>query len=274
MQAGEFEELTNEMDNRMPDLPEIDQLRKDELYDLEPQGSGQIRIMLQWIYSKVKLLEDILLALRFQIHRDKHDKALKEMLIEDYKKPFGGFLKATVANKALNTRDVVLMDAFTKFGTPTEEETKLAKDVEDFIVKKGFKVPKWARATFIMTAIFLIITLMIHFYKADFVNLTVCTVAIHLLSNAKDAQPKHFRYLVAGTILSFVYDVLWMILRGYDMSGGDNDEESGGVEAKIKRFSFFMVWIGLVCKVIMTFVYWMASLKFEDIIDERSTLPY
>ena len=65
-----------------------------------------------------------------------------------------------------------------------------------------------------------------------------------------------------------------MILRGYDMSGGDNDEESGGVEAKIKRFSFFMAWIGLVCKVIMTFVYWMASLKFEDIIDERSTLPY
>mmetsp|Transcript_28229 Transcript_28229/g.37655 ORF Transcript_28229/g.37655 Transcript_28229/m.37655 type:complete len:196 (+) Transcript_28229:1106-1693(+) len=185
MQAGEFDQV--EMDIRMPDLPEIDQLRKDELYDLDPEGSGQIRIMLQWIYSKVKLLEDILLALRFQIHRDKQDKAFKEELIEDYKKPFGGFLKATVANKALNTRDVVLLDAFTKFGTPTEEEHKLAKDVEEFIKKKGFKVPKWARATFIMTFIFLIVTLLIHFYKADFVNLTVCTVAIYLLSNAKDA---------------------------------------------------------------------------------------
>ena len=40
MQNGEFEALTDEMDNRMPDLPEIDQLRKDNLYDLEPQGSG------------------------------------------------------------------------------------------------------------------------------------------------------------------------------------------------------------------------------------------
>ena len=65
----------------MPDLPEIDQLRKDELYDLTPAGNGQIRIMLQWIYSKVKLLDDILLALRFQIHRDKQDKELKEELI-------------------------------------------------------------------------------------------------------------------------------------------------------------------------------------------------
>ena len=118
MQAGEFDAA----EDGMPDLPEIDQLRKDELYDLSPEGSGQIRIMLQWIYSKVKLLEDINLALRIQIHRDKQDKAIKEELIEDYKKPFGGFLKATVANKALNNRDIVLMDAFTRFGTPTENE--------------------------------------------------------------------------------------------------------------------------------------------------------
>lgn len=120
------------------------------------------------------------------------------------------------------------MDAFTKFGEPSEKELQMSKDVENYITKKGFKVPRWSRITFIMTFIFLIITLLIHFYKADFVNLTVCTVAIYLLSNAKDAQPKHFRYLVAGTILSFVYDVLWMILRGSELSG--DDEETGNVE--------------------------------------------
>ena len=146
----------------------------------------------------------------------------------------------------------------------------MARDVENFITKKGFKVPKWSRATFVLTIIFLVITLFIHFYKADFVNLTVCTVAIYLLSNAKDAQPKHFRYLVAGTALSFVYDLLWMILRGQGMM---SDDEEGNVEASIRSFSFTMVWIGLVCKVIMLFVYWMASLKYEDIIDERAALP-
>ena len=37
---------------------EIDQMKKDKLYDI---GNGQqIRLSLQWIYSKVKLLEDIL----------------------------------------------------------------------------------------------------------------------------------------------------------------------------------------------------------------------
>jgi len=121
-----------------------------------------------------------------------------------------------------------------------------------------------------MTILFTIMTCLVHFYKADFVNLTVCTIAIHLLSNAKDAQPKHFRYLVAGTILSFVYDILWLILRFGDLSG--DDEEDGGMEASVRKFSLVMTIISLVFKVIMTFVFWMASMRFEDIIDERSTL--
>ena len=113
-------------------------------------------------------------------------------------------------------------------------------------------------------------TCLVHFYKADFVNLTVCTVAIYILTNAKDAKPAHFRYLVAGTILSFIYDLLWLFLRGNDLSG--DDEEDGGVESAIRKFSLWMVIISLIFKVVMTFVFWMASLKFEDIIDERSAL--
>lgn len=129
---------------------------------------------------------------------------------------------------------------------------------------------KWARATFILTILFTIVTCLVHFYKADFVNLTVCTVAIYLLTNAKDAQPRQFRFLVAGTMLSFVYDILWLILRSGDLSG--DDEEDGGMEASVRKFSLWMTIISLVFKAVMTFVYWMASLKFEDIIDERSAL--
>jgi len=163
-----------------------------------------------------------------------------------------------------------LVDAFTAFGTPTAEESNMAKKVEAYIQKTGVKQVKWARATFALTIIFTILTCLVHFYKADFVNLTVCSIAIYILSNAKDAQPKHFRYLVAGTILSFFYDLVWLWLRGADLAG--EDDESGGVEAPVKKFSFVMTIISLIFKVVMTFVFWMASLKFEDIIDERSAL--
>ena len=87
MQEGDFEAIDRYLqdeygeDCRMPDPPEIDQMKKDELYDLQPPGSGQVRISLQWIYSKVKLLDDILLHLRFHIHRDKSDKAIKENIL-------------------------------------------------------------------------------------------------------------------------------------------------------------------------------------------------
>ena len=122
-----------------------------------------------------------------------------------------------------------------------------------------------------MTIIFTIVTCFVHFYKADFVNLTVCTIAIYLLTNAKDARPEQFRYLVAGTILSFIYDIVWFLTRYKEMSE-DSSEADGGVESSVRKFSFYMTIVSLIFKVIMTFVYWMASMRFEDIIDERSAL--
>lgn len=44
-------------------------MKKDKLYDLG-NGTSQIRIALQWIYSKVKLLQDILAQLRTQLDAD------------------------------------------------------------------------------------------------------------------------------------------------------------------------------------------------------------
>ena len=49
-------------------------MKKDSLYVLSPKDSGSIRISLQWIYSKVKLLEDVQLLIKFQIHSDKNEK--------------------------------------------------------------------------------------------------------------------------------------------------------------------------------------------------------
>ena len=60
--------------------------------------------------------------LRHQIRRDKLDKQLKASFIEEMQQPFGGFLKVTAANQALNMGDMNLVDAFTQFAVPTAEE--------------------------------------------------------------------------------------------------------------------------------------------------------
>lgn len=76
--------------------------------------------------------------------------------------------------------------------------------------------------------------------------------------------------MILGTVLSFGYDLLWVLLKGPDYFG--DDEENGGVEASIKKFSFICVLLSLVIKVFMVFAFWMASLRFADVIDERSAL--
>ena len=46
-----------DLDTLSEEPNEIDQMKKDRLYDV---GNGsQLRVAIQWIYSKVKLLEDI-----------------------------------------------------------------------------------------------------------------------------------------------------------------------------------------------------------------------
>ena len=122
-----------------------------------------------------------------------------------------------------------------------------------------------------MTILFLLITLLVHFYKADFVNLTACIVAIYLLSFADAMKEKYWRYLVFGIIMTLVYDLYWFWEK-YSEYDGDADEEDGGMEGKIRRFSLTMACISFFYKIVMCFVYWKASIDYAAIIDEKSQL--
>ena len=79
-----------------------------------------------------------------------------------------------------------------------------------------------------MTMIFFVSTLFVHFYKADFVNLTVVTIAIFLLTNVDKMNPGWFRVLVAGIVVSIGYDLLWFFLRSSEVNS--EADEDGGVE--------------------------------------------
>jgi|688.fasta_scaffold230438_1 hypothetical protein len=50
-------------------------MTQDKKFDLDGENNGMIRLKLQWIYSKVNLLEDILEELERSITEDKQDIA-------------------------------------------------------------------------------------------------------------------------------------------------------------------------------------------------------
>ena len=67
------------------------------------------------------------------------------------------------------------------------------------------------------------------------------------------------------------YDFYWFWEK-YDMYDGDQDAEDGGMEGKVRRFSLMMAVISFLYKIIMSFVYWKASIDYAAIIDERHQL--
>lgn len=146
----------------------------------------------------------------------------------------------------------------------------MARDVNAYIQKRGYQPIKWAKCTFILTFVFLFVTILVHFYKADFVNLTVCTLAFLLLSNADKSNKTHFRLLTAGIVVSMAYDVAWFILKSEELLSKDDGD--GGVEETIRKFSLTMAIISFILKIVMSFVYWMASMNYADILDERQLL--
>lgn len=82
--------------------------------------------------------------------------------------------------------------------------------------KLGFSYVPWFTLTKIVLGIYTIITCFVLFFRADFVNLTVCTSAIYMILNTEKIKRWTFRVLVLGIFLSLLYDLFWFMI--YDMS--------------------------------------------------------
>jgi len=102
-----------------------------------------------------------------------------------------------------------------------------------------------------------VITCLTCFFKADFINLTVCAVAIHVLVNAEKGKKDTFRLLTFMTVCSLILDILWLAMRP-----SEKDPEFSSGDGGVARFSQVMAWIALIFKIIMSFVYWRMSLDF------------
>ena len=115
---------------------------------------------------------------------------------------------------------------------------------------------------------------MVSFYKADFLNLTVCGIAMYTLALAdvrnKTRDLTNFRSIIFGTAVSITYDIAWFFMRHSELSA-DKDGE-GSVEASVKQFSLYTAYAALFFKFIMIFVFWKLSVKFADFYDHRTEM--
>ena len=69
--------------------------------------------------------------------------------------------------------------------------------------------------------------------------------------------------------LSWVYDFVQLFL--IESSASEEDEEDGGNEYKLRRFTRLMTYIALLFKVIVVLVFWKDSLDFRSIVQNKKT---
>lgn len=81
-----------------------------------------------------------------------------------------------------------------------EVENDFSRRIDDALIEQGYQSKEmWAQCTIALTLILLIMTCLVCYYKPDFVNLTVCVIAIHILvqSTRDNLSRKPFNDLTA-----------------------------------------------------------------------------
>uniref|UniRef100_A0A7S3FXC5 Uncharacterized protein n=1 Tax=Strombidium rassoulzadegani TaxID=1082188 RepID=A0A7S3FXC5_9SPIT len=121
----------------------------------------------------------------------------------------------------------------------------------------------------VVTGIYMGFTLLISISRPDFLNTSICFLAIYQLSNIDELRKHVFRLLVVGVAISFVYDFAWLNLlwTEYEEDLAESSE-LGKVEMGIKQFSLYLSFLSLIFRVIVFAAYWRASIDFKSIVKD------
>ena len=127
----------------------------------------------------------------------------------------------------------------------------------------------WINITKGVTYIYLILTMFVMFQRKDSLSITVCACALYVLEFPQFVSRQTFRGFVLMVLLSFVWDFLYLFIF---TSTADEDEEDGGMEYNVRRFSRLFSYISFVFRIIVIIVYWKVSLEFVNIIRNKNPL--
>ena len=254
-----------------------DQMKHDEWFELthpkkDNWNGGRIRLMLQWIFSKVEYLRSYLQKWDDSIQRKKDDiQDIKEHLSKLHE-PF----------QFLDAMDRLNDESSEEDPDEPEDRKRVRKQIKqkeletvgkfenvalNVAGKFGFDHVPWFPLTKIVLVVYTVLTLFVLFFRTDFINLTVCIVAIYMINNTEDIKKWTFRLLVGMIMLSLIYDLLWFYHNHSDYL--NEHKEDGGVEKGIRKFSLYVSWASFFWRFIVMFVFWKDSLDFTRIIRQQ-----
>lgn len=126
----------------------------------------------------------------------------------------------------------------------------------------GFHQVPWFRLTVLVLGIYALLTMLVCFYRTDFINLTIITWSFYVLINTEEVKKTTFRTLVLGIVISWVYDLMWLFLQNWT----EDFRYDGGAELGIRKFALFFSYISFFFRILVVMVFWKDSMDFNEII--------
>jgi len=107
---------------------------------------------------------------------------------------------------------------------------------------------------------------MIMFHRPDYINLTICVVALYMMFNTESITKIRFRMLVAGIVLTLIFDLFWFALKHSEYSSDSKD--GGGLETGVKRTVLILSYLSFFFRLLVAIVFWKDSMDFQNIIKQ------
>jgi len=131
--------------------------------------------------------------------------------------------------------------------------------------KMGYDEIPWLYFLWNCLLIYLLCSILVMFYKADFINQTIGCCALYMLLHPQETTKTRFRVLVLGILLSIIYDSVWLYLKHGELAE-DGKKSDGGALKGIRTFSLAMAYVSFLVRFIIAIVFWRVSREFEKIV--------
>ena len=161
--------------------------------------------------------------------------------------------EALEEKKAEVLQDFVLSPEMEERLAALEVHEKVMEEKVDNIAnqvahKMGYATMPWLKVTWVLLYAYTAITILIMFYRSDFVNLTVCATALYMLFNTETLTRMRFRMLVLGIFLSIIIDIFWFIIKFREYTD-DPKEDPAPNEKNLRRFVLMLSIISFILRV-------------------------
>ncbi len=113
--------------------------------------------------------------------------------------------------------------------------------------RAGYDSVPWFQLTWWVLWVYTLLTVLVMFFRPDFINMTVCTVALYMMFNAEQISKTKFKLLVFGIIISLIYDLFWFFMAHSEYANEQKNDGSG--ESGIRKFSLIMSYISFIARV-------------------------